>query len=444
METLLQRDKNGRILYTKEMNKDYTILIPMMAPIHFTLMKNIFVENGYKMELLDNTGPSVVQEGLKYVHNDTCYPALLVIGQMIDALNSGKYDLNKTALMITQTGGGCRASNYIHLLRKALVKAGYENIPVISLNFFGSEKNSGFKMSISIIRKLLAAIAYGDMLMLLNNQVRPYELCKGDSLKNVDFWIDRLSELFAQNQGFRKREFKTLMKDIVLSFSDIERLSVKKIKVGVVGEIFVKYSAIGNNNLEDFLHEQDCEIMIPGIMCFVMIVVDNRIEDTHLYGGSKVLYNFTAIIMNYLSGIEDIMIEAILNNSDFLPPSKYHHVKALAKGVIGYGNKMGEGWLLTAEMLELIESGYENIICTQPFGCLPNHIIGKGMIRKIKGMHDNANIVAIDYDPSATKVNQENRIKLMLSVANEQMNAMPQEVKKTSSYTHPIKVKVKS
>ncbi len=409
------------MLFTKEMRKNYTILIPMMAPIHFTLIKNVLHNSGYNVELLTNTGPDVVLQGLKYVHNDTCYPALLVIGQMIDALNSGKYDLDRTALIITQTGGGCRASNYIHLLRKALKKAGYGNIPVVSLNLSGLEKNSGFKLTLPMIRKMIASLIYGDALMLLSNQIRPYELNHGESDRLVESWIATLTEQYNHGKGLSVRHLKENLDQIAGEFAEIPATKRPIVKVGVVGEIYVKYSSLGNNSLEAFLAEQDCEVMVPGILGFILFKTDNRLEDISLYGGNRLKYKVVKIFMDYLVRMETVFIDAIKKYPQFLPPSSYAHTKSLVDGVIGYGSKMGEGWLLTAEMLELVELGYENIVCTQPFGCLPNHICGKGMIRNIKEIDDRANIVPIDYDPSATRVNQENRIKLMLAVAREKL-----------------------
>lgn len=420
----LKYDKQGRLLFTKEMKKDYTILCPMMAPIHFRLIVNVMRYCGYHFELLSTTGPNIVQEGLKYVHNDTCYPALLVIGQFIDALHSGKYDLNKTALIITQTGGGCRASNYIHLLRKALKKAGLEQIPVISMNLSFLEGNPGFKITLPMIRKFVAGIVYGDALMLLHNQTEAYEVNQGESEQKVEKWIASLSEKFNHGQGLSLKEQKETLNEIVRDFAAVPIRKVPKVKVGIVGEIYVKYAALGNNNLEQFLREQDCEVNVPGLMGFALFKVDNRLDDIELYGGNPVKKFVVQKLMNYLLKMQNILIEAIKTEPKYLPPAPYAHTKSLVKGIIGYGDKMGEGWLLTAEMLELTEQSYENIVCAQPFGCLPNHICGKGMIHKIKAVDERSNIVPIDYDPSATRVNQENRIKLMLAVAREKL---PQE-----------------
>ena len=411
----------NRISFTKEMKKDYTILIPDMASIHFKLLKSVLQTSGYKVEILRNEGPSVVEEGLKYVHNDTCYPALLVIGQMIDALKSGKYDLNKTALLISQTGGGCRASNYLYLLRKSLIKAGLEHIPVISFNVAGLEKNTGFKLTLPLIRKLIVSIAYGDILMLLDNQAKAYEIKKGDSSNLVDKWIEKLSTQFKNNKGFKNAELKSNFEMIAKSFAEVPILLEEKTKVGIVGEIYVKYSKLANNHLEEFLQEEECEVMVPGLMSFLIFTVDNRLEDINIYGGSKIAYKISDVIKKVLTDLENVMIDTVKKYTSFHAPSPYEHLKSLAKDIIGYGCKMGEGWILTAEMIDLIRSGYENIVCAQPFGCLPNHIVGKGMIRKIRDIYGNANIVPIDYDPGATKVNQENRIKLMLAVAKEKL-----------------------
>lgn len=415
----LKYDKTGRLMFTKQMKKEYTILMPNMAPIHFRILQKVFTYYGYKSDLLETTGPEIAQAGLKYVHNDTCYPALLVIGQFIQALQSGKYDVHKTALMITQTGGGCRASNYIFLLRKALKKAGFEFVPVISLSF-GMEKNSGFSLTIPLIRRFVGGLVYGDQLMLLSNQTKPYEVNKGESMALVQEWSDKISQMLIEGKGYTLEEIDETLNKITKSFSKIELNKVPKVKVGIVGEIYVKYSAMANNGLEEFLAEQDCEVCLPGLMGFASFKVDNRIEDIKMFGGNGVKFKVIQMLLNYLTKLEGLMIEAA-KKYGFVPPHEYAHTKQLVKGIIGYGSKMGEGWLLTAEMLELAETGYENIVCTQPFGCLPNHINGKGAIRKIKEVMPNANIVTIDYDPGAPKVNQENRIKLMLAVGKEEL-----------------------
>jgi len=406
--------------FTREMREaGYTILVPNMLEFHFSLIERVLRLNGYNVEVLHNCGPGVMSEGLKYVHNDTCVPALLVIGQFIDALHSGKYDLNKVALAITQTGGGCRASNYIHLLRKALAKAGLSHIPVISINMSGLESASGFKLTLPLIRQVVASLIYGDCIMQLSNQTRPYEFKKGDSDALIERWNDELIAQFNRGKGLSQRDIRRNLGQIVADFDAIDRSREKKTRVGVVGEIYVKYSSLGNNGLERFLRTQDCEYMVPGVMGFVLFKIDNRIEDIHLYGGNLLKLLVCKALYAYCERMESILIGAFAAHPSFVPPSRFRHIKTLVQGVIGYGCKMGEGWLLTAEMLELAENGYENIICTQPFGCLPNHICGKGMIRRLTQVHPGINIVPIDYDLSATKVNQENRIRLMLAVAHD-------------------------
>lgn len=409
------------VIFTKEMAKDYTILIPNMCPIHFSLLKNVLINSKYKVELLENSSRQVVDEGLKYVHNDTCYPALLVIGQMIDALNSGKYDPHKTALIITQTGGGCRASNYIYLLRKALKKANYDYVPVISLNFSGLDSQPGFKITVSMFRKMLSALVYGDFLMNLENQAKAYEINKGEAKALREKWVAQLSWDFKENKGYQGRYIKENLKAIALDFMKIKREKTPKVKVGVVGEIYIKYSALGNNNLEDFLYREGCEVNVPGIMGFILYSVYNSVIDAKLYGGHKVKGKIYQLVFNYLLSKEELMRKTLKEYTDFEVFGSFKDTIAKAKKVIGLGTKMGEGWLLTGEIMELIDSGYPNVICTQPFGCLPNHIVGKGMVRKIREMEPTSNIVAIDYDPSATSVNQENRIKLMLAIARENL-----------------------
>lgn len=413
----------GKREFTREMRKTHTILVPQMCPIHFGLLQSILTQRGYQTKLLTNSGPSVVEEGLKYVHNDTCYPALLVIGQLLDALGSGEYDLDRTALLITQTGGGCRASNYIFLLRKALKKAGYEQIPVVSLNFSGLEQNSGFRLTPGDLWKLLGAVLYGDALMVLSNQIRPYEDCPGEADQLVERWSLRLSRQFVRGGGTSPRAMKRNLEEIARDFSAIPFTRVPKVKTGVVGEIYIKFAKLGNNDLEGFLASQDCEVMVPGLMGFLMYCVDNNMQDHLLYGGLHKQYWMNRAVMACLNMAERWMLDAIRGHANLVAPTAFYEAKQLAEGIIGFGCKMGEGWLLTAEMVELVHHGCGNIICTQPFGCLPNHICGKGMIRKIKERYPQANIVAIDYDPSATRVNQENRIKLMLAVAREQLAA---------------------
>ena len=398
----------------------HKILIPNMAPVQFRLMAAIMEQVGYQCELLENCGSQVAELGLKYVHNDTCYPALLVIGQFLDALGSGKYDLDHTALIITQTGGGCRASNYIHLLRKALVKAGYGQVPVVSLNFSGLEKDSGFPMTLTLIRKLLSVVYYGDLLVTLRAQTEPYEINKGEAEAMQEKWIKHLYALLLEDKGWHSREVRANMPQMAADFASIPVKRVPKVKVGVVGEIYVKYSPLGNNDLEKFLASQDCEVNIPGLMGFVQYCVYNFSETARLYGGNLLTLNASSLLLNIIGKTERVMLDSLKDNG-FHAPMPFLELVKQADGVISTGDKMGEGWLLTAEMVELVKTGYENIVCAQPFGCLPNHICGKGVINRIRELYPTANITPIDYDPGATRVNQENRIKLMLAVARERL-----------------------
>ena len=411
--------------FTPDMKITHKILIPNMAPVQFRLMAAIMEQAGYQCELLENCGSQVAELGLKYVHNDTCYPALLVIGQFLDALGSGKYDLDHTALIITQTGGGCRASNYIHLLRKALVKAGYGQVPVVSLNFSGLEKDSGFPMTLTLIRKLLSVVYYGDLLVTLRAQTEPYEINKGEAEAMQEKWIKHLYALLLEDKGWHSREVRANMPQMAADFASIPVKRVPKVKVGVVGEIYVKYSPLGNNDLEKFLASQDCEVNIPGLMGFVQYCVYNFSETARLYGGNLLTLNASSLLLNIIGKTERVMLDSLKDNG-FHAPMPFLELVKQADGVISTGDKMGEGWLLTAEMVELVKTGYENIVCAQPFGCLPNHICGKGVINRIRELYPTANITPIDYDPGATRVNQENRIKLMLAVAKERLNAPAQ------------------
>jgi len=409
-------DKTGRLLFTKEMKKEYTLLVPQMLPDHFAMLVSIIRTYGYKVEMLENTGRPVIDAGQKYVHNDACYPAILVIGQLINAVQSGKYDPHKVALVITQTGGGCRASNYIHLLRKALEKAGLSFVPVISVNLSGLESNPGFKLSLGLLRKVVYAIIYGDLIMNVANQVRPYEVNRGDTDTAVERCMDFLLQDMGQGKGMTFNSMEANFDRITAAFKAIPVAGEEKVKVGIVGEIYVKYAPLGNNDLANFLLSEGAEPVIPGLMDFIIFKVNNREVDVNIYGGKWIKEKFCHWLQNYLIKYQHAMIDA-LKRGGFRAPGDFHELHSYIKGYLGDGNKMGEGWLLTAEMLELIHTGVPNIVCTQPFGCLPNHIVGKGMIRKIKDDYPWSNVVAIDYDPGATKINQENRIKLMLANA---------------------------
>ena len=410
-------DNTGRLLFTREMKEEYTLLMPQMLPVHFGMMKKLLECEGYKVDMLTTNHRGIVDEGLKYVHNDTCYPALLVIGQLIDAVKHGGYDPHKVGLLITQTGGGCRASNYIHLLRKALEKADMAYIPVVSVNLSGLEKNPGFSLTLPFIRKAVYAMMYGDIIVNVANQVRPYEVEAGAADAMIDRWSQRLVDGFQAGRGMSRRQMRANFDAICADFAAIPVEGEPKIRVGVVGEIYVKFAPLGNNNLEKFLLSEGVEPVVPGLTDFIIFKIYNRVADVELYGGKWIKKFGCSLFMKYIEACQRDMIAALEQSGRFRAPGTFQDLHNLVRGYLGDGNKMGEGWLLTAEMLELIHSGTNNIVCTQPFGCLPNHIVGKGMIRKLKDEYPYCNVVAIDYDPGATRINQENRIKLMLANA---------------------------
>ena len=414
--------EKGYVVFTEEMKKTHTILVPNMLPMHFKIIGKVMERSGYKVELLETSGPRIAETGLKYVHNDTCYPAILVIGQFIDALQSGRYDPDRVALILFQTGGGCRASNYIHLLRKALEKAGMGHVPVISLSLAGLEKHPGFRLTLPLVMKMMYGVLYGDLLMTLVNQCKPYETERGAAQALADSWTERLAEEMTSGRaGYR--QVKANYRRILDQFAAIPVERTEKVKVGIVGEIFVKYSPLGNNNLEQFLVDEGAEAVIPGLMDFCLYCVYNNMLDHQLYGMQKLSQPAYHAAYRYLVGKERDMIDAIAAHGRFTPPTLFTRTVSLVQGTISMGVKMGEGWLLTAEMLELADKGVNNIVCTQPFGCLPNHICGKGMMKPIKAKNPDINIVAIDYDAGATRVNQENRLKLMLANAGSRREA---------------------
>ena len=428
--------------FTKDMVKTHKILIPNMAVTQFRLMQAALASEGYQTEVLGNCGSEVAQLGLKYVHNDTCYPALLVIGQFLDAIKHGGYDPHKVALFITQTGGGCRASNYIHLLRKALKKAGMGYIPVISISF-GLEKNPGFHLTIPLLRRLIYAMMYGDLIMNVANQVRPYEINAGETDALVETWKNRLIDRFQQGKGMSRKQMQAGFKEICDAFKavPVENFG-SKVRVGVVGEIYVKFSSLGNNQLEKFLLSEGAEPVVPGLTDFLIFKIFNREVDVNIYGGKWIKKKVCQIFKGYVEQCQQDMIDALNNSHYFKAPGTFEDLHRLVHGYLGEGCKMGEGWLLTAEMLELIHSGTPNIVCAQPFGCLPNHIVGKGMVRRLKDDYPDSNIVAIDYDPSATKINQENRIKLMLAngKAMAKRRAAQEAAKEAQAAKEPVTV----
>ncbi len=406
-------------VWKDEYKSTYKILIPDMLPWHFAIIEGLLRKEGYDVEILKNSSRTVIDEGLKHVHNDTCYPCLCVVGQYIDALKSGKYDLDHTAVLISQSGGGCRASNYIPLIRKAL-RNEFPNVPVISLNFSGLEKNSSIKIGVKLLLKLAYAIFYGDTLMWCYNQTRPYEVVSGEADRARD---ELVAEITSSFDGKKYKKFDEMTRLIIGRFASIERKSEKKVRVGIVGEIYVKYAYLGNNHLEKFLLSEGCEPVVPALMDFLLYCVVNNINDGYFYGRKGLAWLVYRLVYRIMHGRQKRVIELFEEEGSFEPVHDFEHLRHCADKVINQGVKMGEGWLIPAEMAALAETGVENIVCAQPFGCLPNHIAGKGVIRTLKNMYKDENVVAVDYDPSATKVNQENRIKLMLATARENLAA---------------------
>lgn len=405
--------------FTKEMKKEYTILVPDIFPTHMDLIKEVLRMYGYNIEVLHYEGQKVIDCGLQYIHNDMCYPAICSVGQLLYALKCGDYDPHKVALLQFQTGGGCRASNYIWLLRKALKNMDMDYVPVVSLSFSGMEKQSGFKIKPVMLLKGIMAVLYGDMIMLLRNQIMPYEVNEGDTSAMVEKWNSELISQFKRNRGLVGKSVKRNLKKMVDDFCSIPVERTKKTKVGIVGEIYVKYSQFGNNGLEAFLASEGCEFMVPGVLGFVQYCFAGGDTEKNYYGRSRKNV-FVKIAFKFVTMLEKYLLDALKDHPEIAAPYPFEKLEELADKVLDRGVRMGEGWLLPAEMAELIEKGYNNIVCAQPFGCLPNHIVGKGVIRTLKELYPNANICPVDYDAGASKVNQENRIKLMLSVEREE------------------------
>ena len=417
----------SRAVFTKEMKKNYTILCPQMSPIHFDLIEAAVKSFGYKLEVLQNTDRAAIDTGLKYVNNDACYPSLIVVGQIMDALLSGKYDLDHTAVIMSQTGGGCRASNYIGFIRRALERAGMSQVPVISLNANGMETNPGFSITLPLLTKAMQAVVYGDIFMRVLYATRPYEAKPGSANALHEEWKLRCMESLKKRSP-SMGEFNKNIRGIITDFDNLPRKNVVKPKVGVVGEILVKFSPLANNHVVDLLESEGAEAVMPDLMDFLLYCFYNSNFKADNLGGKRstaYLCNMGIALLEYFRRTSRKELE---KSTHFLPPSRIKDLAKMAEHYVSIGNQTGEGWFLTGEMLELIHSGTTNIICTQPFGCLPNHIVGKGVIKELRNSHPEANIIAIDYDPGASEVNQLNRIKLMLSTAQKNITTTDVEV----------------
>ena len=420
-------------VFTKEMKKDWTILAPQMSPMHFQFIEKAAKASGYNIEVLPANDKEAIEEGVKYVNNDACYPSILVIGQMIHALKSGKYDPEKTALIITQTGGGCRATNYVGFLKKGLREAGFPDVPIISLNTLGMEKQPGFTISYELIKKLMMGIIYGDLFMRVLYRVRPYEVVEGSANKLYEYYREKAFENLINGS---KSEMNKIVKEIVKAFDTIEINNEVKPKVGIVGEILVKYHPTANNNIVDVLENEGAEVVVPELLDFFLYCCYNSKFKNRYLSGSKITKTVCDIAISYIEAYRKFVIKELQNSERFGYPTTISHLAEKAANVVSLGNQTGEGWLLTGEMVELIENNVNNIVCIQPFACLPNHVTGKGMIKALKAKYPLANIIAVDYDPGASEVNQLNRIKLMMSVAFKNLK-LPQE-----NYDYKKEVKI--
>ena len=425
-----------RVPFTKEMKKDYTILVPQMLPIHFEFVTRAVAADGYKVEYLRDCTQHTVETGLKYVNNDACYPSILTTGQFIEALQSGKYDINRTAIIMSQTGGGCRATNYIGFIRKALKDAGFPNVPVISFNLVGMEKNPGFKLSLPMLERLIKAVILGDLLQKMLTKNRAYEIHKGETQKLFNEWMEKGKKLIDKSTN---KEFKKAIYDIVNDFENIELdTSIKKPKVGIVGEVLIKYHPFGNNFVADLLEKEGAEVILPDFMGFVKFMATHKITFNSLLKVDKTKADISKVAIKLIGILEKDMKVALSNSKKgYLPVCDIWHLEDKVKDVLSIGNQTGEGWFLTAEMIEYIENGIPNIICVQPFACLPNHVVGKGVIKTIRNMFPNANIAPVDYDPGASETNQANRIKLMMTVAKDNLQ---KEEQNTNTNKEEIKV----
>ena len=407
------------VLFTEDMRKTHTILIPQMAPIHFSLLAPMLKSEGFNVEVLPDLSNHVVDEGLKYVNNDACYPSIFVVGQFMEAVKSGRYDTDNLTLLMSQTGGACRASNYVGFIRKALKDAGYGHIPVLGASFQGIERHPGFQLSkrqmVRLGKKAVQNLLYGDLIMRLSNATRPYEVEAGATKAVTEKWLDQLN---AKNRRYSRSEFKKNIDAMIRDYSAIERREEVRPKVGVVGEILVKYLPEANNHVQRQLEEEGAEVVVPDLTDFMIYSFKNAKIKEHRYGTSKMGSFFAEITIRYVESYRRTIREA-LADSIYDGPETVETLMAYAEEFVDLGNQYGEGWLLTAEMVELIRSGAGNIVCVQPFGCLPNHITGKGVIKSVREAYPTANIIPIDYDASASAVNQTNRIKLMMSQAEK-------------------------
>ena len=409
-----------RIPFTRRMKKKHTLIGPQMSPVHFELISAVLNRFGYRTEILENVQESDVETGLKYVNNDACYPTILVVGQLVNAFLEGRYDPDNSSVLITQTGGACRATNYVAFLRKAMKEAGFPQVPIISLSVQGIETNPGFRMTPRLAAAAIRAVVLGDLLQTVLLRVRPYERVKGSANQLYRFWMKQCRQ-FLSGTGGRSLKYRDLIHRVVDAFSrfDFDQ-SIRKPMVGVVGEILVKFHPDANNNVIGVIESEQCEARMPGLLDFFLYSFRNGIWQVQNMGAARKVAWMAHLAIFGLERMRRHMRNALQQSGLFAVPERIGQLAERASEVLSLGNASGEGWFLTAEMLELIHSGAPNIICAQPFACLPNHVTGKGMIREIRRLYPGANIVPVDYDPGASEVNQINRIKLMIATAIRQ------------------------
>ena len=422
-ERTIVPSNHERVIFTEEMRKTYTILAPQMSPIHFELLEPAFRASGYNLVVLGNDNKNAVNAGLKYVNNDACYPSLITVGMFMDAVTSGKYDTDHLAIIMSQTGGGCRASNYVGFIRRALEKAGYPQIPVISLNLSDLEKNPGFKINFSLAQRGIYCLIFGDILMRCIYATRPYEAEEGATDAMHQKWVQKITDYVSTDRAISHRTFKRFCREIVQDFDNIPRRDIKKPKVGIVGEILVKFMPMANNFLADLLESEGAEPVIPDLMDFFLYCFYNNKFKAENLGFKKSTWTKSKLGIWGIEFLRKTAHQALAESKHFTPPESIYKTAEGAKDIVSLGNQTGEGWFLTGEMVELINSGVNNIVCCQPFACLPNHIVGKGVIKELRHQYPKSNIVAIDFDPGASEVNQLNRIKLMLSTAQKNLTA---------------------
>lgn len=421
----------NKVAFTEQMRKEYTILCPQMSPIHFDILETAFNACGYHFEVLENDNRRAIDVGLKYVNNDACYPSLMVVGQIMDALLSGRYDVNKVAVIMTQTGGGCRATNYIGFIRRALEKAGIPQVPVISLNMAGIESNPGFHLNFEMLMRAAYAAVFGDIFMRCTYRMRPYEKEPGSVEAVHQKWLKKCRE-FVSAKHMNFFTFKKMCRQMIEEFDQIPITGKAKPRVGIVGEILVKFAPAANNHLVELLESEGAEAVVPDLLDFMLYCFYNQIYKADELGTSKKAALISKLGIDALEFLRSSAVKAFTKSRHFTPPVGIYKTVEYAKPIVSIGNQTGEGWFLTGEMVELIHSGVNNIVCTQPFACLPNHVVGKGVIKELRRQYPLSNIVAIDYDPGASEVNQLNRIKLMLSTAQKNMETQEKNAQESA------------